>query len=111
MAFTKALHMRILSRSAVIHALLYSVVAYYAVACSSTDFVHNHEPDTEFHHDCPACQWQTMSQDDFSGAISILDILSYPLSFVGFKTCLHELFMHTDSCGTSCLSRAPPLPT
>lgn len=106
----EGLGMRICSTSSGIHALLFICIAYYLAAGACADFCHNHEPNAEFHDNCPACQWQSVSQDDFSGAISIIDVLADPLNFVGRKPCVHVFFAFPDNCGSSCLSRAPPLP-
>ena len=100
--------MRIVSKSAGIHAILCIFIAYYLAACLGSDFLHTHEPDAEFHDNCPACQWQSMSQDDFSNAIDLLDVMADPLSFVGYKPYVYAIVLHSDGCGLSCFSRAPP---
>ncbi len=102
--------MRICSKSSGIRALLFICIAYYFATGMCSDFVHTHKPDAEFHDNCPACQWQSVSQDDFSGAISIIGGLADPLDFVGYKSCVHVFVMHPDGCESLCFSRAPPLP-
>lgn len=90
--------------------ILFILVAYYLILSAGSDFVHNHEPDSEFHDNCPACQWQTLSQDDFSGAGCILNILDDPLGLIGLKPCIQSIELTTNICALSNLSRAPPLP-
>jgi hypothetical protein len=102
--------MRICSNASGIHAILFICITYYLAAGIGADFVHTHECDAEFHDNCPACQWLSMSQDDFSGAISTIDVLAAPLNFVGYKPCAHVCVALCDSRGSSSLSRAPPLP-
>lgn len=98
------------SRSSRLRALLFLCIGYYLVAGMCADFFHTHEPDAEFHDNCPACHWRSMSQENFSGAISIIDGMADPLNFVGYKPCVHVLVIHSDSCESLCFSRAPPLP-
>jgi hypothetical protein len=97
-------------RSREFHFLLLVFLSYFLVVSGGVDFFHNHEPDTDFHDNCPACQWQNMYQDDFSGAARILIDQTDPLSLLGYDYYYHSLIITSECSGFSCLSRAPPEP-
>jgi hypothetical protein len=101
--------MRSLYRITGFQLLLLFVLAYYLVACLGVDLCHTHEPDAEFHDNCPACQWQAMYQDDFSNANRVLEVLDDPLRMIGFNPCTQSLIILPDNYRFSYLSRAPPL--
>lgn len=102
--------MRVSSKSIEIHFLFLVFLALYLAICINADCIHNHEPDCDFHDNCPACQWQVLYQDDFSGADKILSTLDAPLCLLSCKYYIQSLVLPSESYRISCLSRAPPLP-
>jgi hypothetical protein len=83
-------------------------VGHYMAVGLFACFCHNHEPDINFHENCPACQWQILSQDDFSEASAILDALDNPLQFFEYKPYDQSSIQLKESIGFTFLSRAPP---
>jgi hypothetical protein len=95
-------------RSREYHVLLLAFLAYFLVVSGGVDFFHNHEPDGDYHDNCPACQWQKMSQDDFSGATKILIDQADPLRLLSYDHYYHSPTITSESFEFSCSSRAPP---
>jgi hypothetical protein len=102
--------MRTSSKSIGFHILLLVFLAYYLSACIGADLAHNHEPDSDFHNDCPACQWDVLYQNDFSGAYKTLNALVDPLRSLGYKQYILSLVLPSENYSISYFSRAPPLP-
>lgn len=90
--------------------ILYLLLSVYIGVCLFACLLHYHEPDCDFHDNCPACLWERQSQSDFSEIISILDAIRYPIFSVECNTIdesknqsKHFIFRSSN------LSRAPPV--
>ena len=86
------------------------IVAHYLTLSIGVDLYHDHEPEFDFHDNCPACQWLALYQDDFSQASQVLNVLNDPLFLIGYEQCIHSFVIPSEGYRISCFSRAPPLP-
>ena len=102
--------MRSSSGSIGFNVFLLAVVVYYLAISVGIDLCHDHDPDFEFHDNCPACQWLALHQDDFSQAGQILNVLNDPLFLVGYERYVQSLVIPSEGSRISFLSRAPPAP-
>jgi len=84
------------------------VFACFFIACGAVDFCHDHEPDDESHDLCPACQWNNLHQDDYSGEGEIYGVLKDGITFIGTRTASPVLFLLSDFNKDSILTRGPP---
>lgn len=85
-------------------------LAFYLTVSFGAEFSHTHEPDIEFHDNCPACQWQVLYMDDFSQVHEVLNVPDAPLDLIGYEYYSQLLVFPSDILSFSCSSRAPPLP-
>ena len=83
-------------------------VANYSSVCFIACLAHNHESDIHLHDNCPACQWDVQSQDDFSEANAILNAIDDPLDFIGYKPLNQIVILPKENFGFPHLARAPP---
>ena len=102
--------MRVSCKSTAFYLLLFVFFAHYLTLCVGIDLLHDHEPDLEFHDNCPACQWLTLYQDDFSQASQMLNGLNDPFLLIGYEKCIQSFVLPSDSYRSSHFSRGPPLP-
>ena len=100
--------MKRLSSSRHLHYLLLLCLAQFLVICLGFELFHNHEPDFEFHNDCPACQWQNLYQDDYSQAGQILAALDDPLFMIAQERYGDLLALPGEEHSFPYSSRAPP---
>jgi hypothetical protein len=84
------------------------IICHYFIISSVATFCHNHEPDYNFNKNCPACQWQVQSQDDFSQANAIADALDSPLNFIYYKQFTQLIILPNENFEFPNLARAPP---
>ena len=99
-AFTKSIYFRF---------LFVVCLAFYLTVSFGAEFSHTHEPDIEFHDNCPACQWQVLHMDDFSQIQEILNALGAPLDLIGYEYYSQLLVFPSEILSFSYPSRAPPL--
>ena len=59
---------------------LFILCQYLTISFIAT-FGHNHEPDANFHDNCPACQWEIQKNSDDNCTKTILNLLLDPLFF------------------------------
>ena len=88
--------------------ILLLLLGNYSAVCLVTCVSHNHEPDFNFHDNCPACQWQVQSQQDDTYTNVILDALLDPLIFVGHTPIVRSIILTKKDFVINNLSRAPP---
>lgn len=100
--------MRTSERSVYIRFLVLFCIAYYLCISLGVEFAHNHEPDAEFHNDCPACQWQLFYMDDFSEAQQITGALTTPLRLIGYNRHVQSFVFSLNIFTNYNSSRAPP---
>jgi hypothetical protein len=84
------------------------VLAGFLTVCVGVDFCHDHEADNEPHDMCPACQWNNLHQDDYSGAGEIYDILGSSITFIDTRAASPTLIIPSDVSGKTVPSRGPP---
>ena len=86
-----------------------SFLVLYASLSMFVEFFHDHDPDFQFHDNCPACQWEQQIQENHSEFETILerflDVFAYPSYFVIFEDT--PFYKQTDH--TFYFSRAPPV--
>ena len=87
------------------------VLAGFLMVCAGVDFCHDHEADDEPHDLCPACQWNNLHQDDYSGASEINDILDSNVTLIDTRAASPVLIIPSDDNGKTILSRGPPSST
>jgi len=83
-------------------------LSHYLIVSLGAFFFHNHKPDFSFHDNCPACQWQVQSQEDFSQASAILDALDSPLYFIEYCFLSQSVNLPWKQVSFPHFSRAPP---
>ena len=100
--------MRLLSRISWHTFLLTLIIFNYMGVCIGSSLSHNHKPSTTFHDDCPACQWEIQSQEDFFEVTDILDKLANPLNMIGYGPAISIHFVSPQEFVCDHFSRAPP---
>lgn len=80
----------------------------FLVVCAGVDFCHHHDIDDGCHDFCPACQWNNLRQDDYSGAAEICDILESRITPIRTRAVTHELAVPSDVSVKTIPSRGPP---
>lgn len=84
------------------------VLAGFFVVCAGVDFCHDHEADEEPHDMCPACQWNNLHQDDYSGSGEINDILDSNVTLIDTRAASPVLIIPSDVDVKTIPSRGPP---
>jgi len=84
------------------------VLASFLTVCAGVDFCHHHEIDEEPHDLCPACQWNNLHQDDYSGAGEIHDIIGSSITLISAWAASQVLIIPSDVSGKTVPSRGPP---
>ena len=84
------------------------VLAGFFVVCAGVDFCHDHEADEESHDLCPACQWNNLHQDDYSGSGEINDILDSNVTLIDTRAASPVLIIPSDVDVKTIPSRGPP---
>jgi len=87
--------------------LILLLVNYISVGIL-TFISHNHEPDFDFHENCPACKWQVQSQQNDTSTSTVLDALIDPLVFIDHTPTIQSIVLTKQNFQTTNLSRAPP---
>ena len=100
--------MRVNYRPKGLHILVIIAAVYYLAICVGVDLLHNHEHDCQFHDDCPACQFEVLSQDDFSQAGQLFSTLESPLNLIGYEYYTGSILVPLAEYSFSRYSRAPP---
>jgi len=100
--------MRVAERQDLLSVMSALVLAGFLVVCAGVDFCHDHEADEESHDLCPACQWNNLHQDDYSGAGEINDILSSNVTLIDTRAASPALIIPSDDNGKTTPSRGPP---
>ena len=100
--------MRVAERQDLLSVMSALVLAGFLVVCAGVDFCHDHEADEESHDLCPACQWNNLHQDDYSGAGEIYDILGSSITLIDTRVASPALIIPSDVSGKTVPSRGPP---
>jgi hypothetical protein len=95
-------------RSTGLHILAIIAAVYYLTICVGVDLLHNHEHDCRFHDDCPACQFEVLSQYAFSQADQLLSTLESPLNLIRYEYYTGSIPVPLAEYPFSRYSRAPP---
>ena len=84
------------------------VLAGFLTVCVGVDFCHHHEADNEPHDMCPACQWNNLHQDDYSGAGDICEMPGNSITLISTWAASQVLIIPSDVSGKTVSSRGPP---
>jgi hypothetical protein len=86
------------------------VLAGFLTVCVGVDFCHDHdcESDAEPHDMCPACQWNNLHQDDYSGAHEICEMPGNSITLISNWAASQVLIIPSDVSGKTVPSRGPP---
>lgn len=90
------------------HTTLLLILGLYAAIALFVEYTHNHEMDSIFHDDCPACLWETQLRNKDTITPLLLNSVTNPLKAGLFQTIFYEsadpqqTFLSVYAC------RAPP---
>jgi hypothetical protein len=88
--------------------ILLLFLSNYLAVSALVSLGHDHDADFDFHEQCPACQWQVQSQEDFSDILSVITALLDPLIVVDENPEVCVLVLPQKDAVSIYFSRAPP---
>ena len=83
-------------------------VGHYVALGLLAYFCHDHEPDFNFHDNCPACHWQVQTQNDDTSISTVLDALIDPLILVDHTPLIQSIVLTKQDFQNNHFARAPP---